>query len=269
MSIRTMTADDLALVLDWAAQEGWNPGLDDADAFLAADPAGFFVKEADGEPVAAISVVNHSASFAFLGLYICRPDRRGQGHGMDVWKAGIAHAGARVIGLDGVPDQQENYANSGFVRHGATTRLGGVLPGGSAPEPASIDPEVLMASDSIHQGYSRPRFLSAWLAQSPARQTFALSRSAFATARLCREGLKVGPFYAQTPDEAASLFAAIAAAYPGKTTIVDVPDNAPQMGRMLADWGFARSFETARMYRGAPPDAKLPDFYGVGTLELG
>ena len=40
MTVRLMTLADLAMVLDWAAAEGWNPGLDDAAAFLAADPEG-------------------------------------------------------------------------------------------------------------------------------------------------------------------------------------------------------------------------------------
>jgi hypothetical protein len=31
-----------------------------------------------------------------------------------MWNAAIAHAGPRVIGLDGVVAQQQNYARSGF-----------------------------------------------------------------------------------------------------------------------------------------------------------
>ena len=115
-----MSIEELEEVLGWAADEGWNPGLDDAKAFYAADPAGFLVKEVQKEIVAAISVVNHDPHFAFLGLYLCKPQYRGQGHGIDVWHAGIAHAGSRSIGLDGVPDQQENYARSGFVKCGST-----------------------------------------------------------------------------------------------------------------------------------------------------
>ena len=73
---RTMSLDELRVVLDWAAEEGWNPGLDDAEAFHAADPEGFFLAIDKGTPVAAISVVNHSDNFAFLGLYLCRPEYR-------------------------------------------------------------------------------------------------------------------------------------------------------------------------------------------------
>ena len=40
-NVRVMTRAELDLVVDWAAQEGWNPGLDDARAFHASDHLGF------------------------------------------------------------------------------------------------------------------------------------------------------------------------------------------------------------------------------------
>ena len=36
--IRIKTAGELALPIEWAAAEGWNPGLHDAPCFHAADP---------------------------------------------------------------------------------------------------------------------------------------------------------------------------------------------------------------------------------------
>ena len=72
MTCRLATRGEVALILDWAAAEGWNPGLDDTAACHAADPAGFLVAERNGAPVVAVSVVNHSADVAFLGLYLCK-----------------------------------------------------------------------------------------------------------------------------------------------------------------------------------------------------
>ena len=112
VSFRTARADELPLVLSWAEAEGWNPGPDDAAAFFASDPEGFFVADADTGPVAAISVVNHSDAFAFLGLYLCLPEHRGKGIGFGLWQHALAHAGARCVGLDGVPAQQDNYRKS-------------------------------------------------------------------------------------------------------------------------------------------------------------
>ena len=61
-------------VKDWAAREGWNPGLADAACFATVDPQGFLIGELDGEPAATISCVNYDEAFAFLGVYIVRED---------------------------------------------------------------------------------------------------------------------------------------------------------------------------------------------------
>jgi GNAT superfamily N-acetyltransferase len=45
----------------------------------------------DGQPIGCISVVRYSGTFGFLGFYIVRPDRRGQGFGYRLWQAGMAH----------------------------------------------------------------------------------------------------------------------------------------------------------------------------------
>ena len=112
--IRTMTRDELVLVVDWAAKEGWNPGLYDVECFYAADPQGFLIGLLDGEPIASISVVKYGMAFGFLGFYMVRPAFRGQGYGMRIWQAGLQYLQGRTIGLDGVVEQQNNYLKSGF-----------------------------------------------------------------------------------------------------------------------------------------------------------
>jgi len=127
LAIRTMRPDEISIAVDWAAAEGWNPGLSDAACFASVDPEGFFIGERDGVPVATVSCVNYDARFAFLGFYIVRADLRGSGYGLRIWNAAIAHAGARVIGLDGVTAQQDNYRKSGFQLAYANVRYGGTV----------------------------------------------------------------------------------------------------------------------------------------------
>ena len=122
-----MTPSEMALAADWAAAEGWNPGLADAPCFATVDPQGFLIGELDGAPAATISNVNYSGDFAFLGFYIVRPDLRGRGYGLAIWRAAIAHAGKRIIGLDGVIAQQDNYRKSGFAFAYRNIRFGGTL----------------------------------------------------------------------------------------------------------------------------------------------
>ena len=108
-----MGAADVVRAADWAAAEGWNPGLSDAVAFQAADPTGFLVGRLDGEPVGCISVVRYGQAFGFLGFYIMTPKARGKGYGIRIWQAGMKHLAGRMVGLDGVPAQQDNYRKIG------------------------------------------------------------------------------------------------------------------------------------------------------------
>ena len=82
LRIRAMRPDEIPLAVDWAAAEGWNPGLADATCFASVDPEGFFIGEIDGAPVATVSCVNYGARFSFLGFYIVRADLRGRGYGL-------------------------------------------------------------------------------------------------------------------------------------------------------------------------------------------
>ena len=126
LAIRVMDRREIALAGDWAAAEGWNPGLQDAACFAAVDPDGFHIGELGGAAASTISVVNYDDGFAFLGFYIVRPDLRGRSHGLRTWQAAIVHAGSRTIGLDGVVTQQDNYRKSGFVLAYRNIRFGGV-----------------------------------------------------------------------------------------------------------------------------------------------
>lgn len=276
MTVRPMTVDELQIVLGWAADEGWNPGLDDAAAFHAADPAGFLLKEIDGTPVAAISVVNHDPDFAFLGLYLCKPEYRGQGYGMEVWHAGIAHAETRSIGLDGVPDQEDNYARSGFVKYGSTVRYEGQIASQADPRIRSAVPgdiETLVDRDTRACGIRRTAFATAWFAQSPTRQTLVLvdgaDIAAFTTFRGCRVGSKVGPVYASSESDARALLAANPFATPGEPCFVDVCGHNAPLAEVIRSLDFKATFETARMFSGDQPGSDPAEFQAIATMELG
>lgn len=275
VSIRVADVADLQTMLDWAAAEGWNPGLDDAVAFHAADPEGFFVAEAGGAPVAAISVVNHSDKVSFLGLYICKTAYRGQGIGFSLWNHALGHAGSRTVGLDGVAEQEPNYAKSGFVRSGATIRFEGQL------EPATSrtvrdfrqdDMPALNGLDTEANGYMRQSFLDTWLPPSRNRRTVVLTQAGkpagFATIRRCREGAKVGPVIAPDADAGRTLVQAAAERLPATKLVVDVPSAKTDFIGLLTRLDFVQTFATARMYRGEQPCGSK-DLIAIASMELG
>ena len=274
--IRTADRADLDWMLDWAAAEGWNPGREDPAAFWAADPGGFFISEVDGQPAACISVVNHSADFAFLGLYICHPDFRGHGFGIALWTHALAHAEGRTVGLDGVADQQDNYARSGFLRQGGTSRFEGQWPK-AEPHPTlrlahPADIPALLQMDAQATGISRPSFMTAWLRQTETRRTIVSVENrhinGFATARLCRAGVKIGPVIAERRDIAVQLISNAAAELGQNQVVIDVPGSQNWLADHLLRRDFSTTFSTARMYLGAPPKPNGWE-HAAATLELG
>lgn len=278
--VRAATLDNLGLMIDWAASEGWNPGLDDAGPLYATDPGGFLIGCLDGDAIACISVVNYGADFGFLGFYICRPEFRGKGYGMAMWNAGIERLGDRTIGLDGVVAQQENYAKSGFVFAHNNIRYAGTI---NATEPADdrlvdVDPatgpglaDAVVDYDRAFFPAPRADFLRAWIA--PPRQTIAFVEDrrvrGYGTVRACRIGSKIGPLFAENDMIAAQLFSDLAARGNGAQIVLDTPEPNAAAVALAERHGLKPVFETARMYRGNAPKLPLDRIFGITTFELG
>ena len=266
-TIRTLTLAEIGTLLDWAAAEGWNPGLDDATAFSAADPHGFFGAFVGGSMVAAIAAVAYDQRFGFIGLYICHPDWRGQGHGKAVWDAGMAYLGTRTIGLDGVPAQQANYASMGFATAYQSLRMAGTLHGpGGKPDAAPIEIAALAALDAQCFPAARPDFLRAWLA--PPHRLLTVLRdgelAGYAVLRPCREASKLGPVFARDLAAASALLDQV-----DGPVQIDVPLAQTGWMDLLTARGFTPGFATARMYRGTPPALAMQQVFGITSLELG
>jgi GNAT superfamily N-acetyltransferase len=275
-NIRTMRPDEISLAVDWAAAEGWNPGLADAACFACVDPQGFLIAELDGAPAATVSCVNYGEGFSFLGFYIVRPDLRGTGCGMRIWKAAIAHAGSRVIGLDGVTAQQGNYRKSGFQLAYANVRYGGTVVASAVP-PAGImalsDVPIaaIEADDATVFPAPRPAFLQAWIGAA-GHVGCAVVRdgrpAGWGVIRPCRKGFKIGPLVADDRAAAEAVFAALVAVGPGDV-FLDVPSVNADAVALAQAHGLAPVFETARMYTGAIRPIRLARVFGVTTFELG
>ncbi|MFI6867704.1 GNAT family N-acetyltransferase [Nocardia sp. NPDC050406] len=268
--------DDWATVTGWAAAEGWNPGLGDVTPFFAQDPDGFLMGRLAGEPVAAVSVVNYGDEYAFLGFYLVRPDLRGRGLGMAIWQAGLAHAGHRVVGLDGVPDQQDNYRRSGFELAYRSARFAGVPrlvpPDGTVRPLTPSDLPDIHAYDCACVPADRFRFLTAWLSE-PGHHTVVRvvdgAVTGYGTLRPARDAPRVGPLFANTADDARQLLSALGAWARGAPVAIDVPlCNEPAVDLVRAA-GLAPGFETARMYTGQVRPYAVERVFGVTTLELG
>lgn len=273
-NIRILASAEVETLVDWAAGEGWNPGLRDAEAFHAADPEGFLGAFVDGVMVAGISAVAYGEAYGFVGLYLCRPDMRGNGHGKAVWDAGMARLGARTIGLDGVSEQIGNYRSMGFVPAYRTIRYSGRLR--AEPPAGDIRPIGAQLADGVatfdRRFFPAPRraFLEAWL--RPPHIALAAMRAGsiagYGVARACRQGWKIGPLFADDDGIEQSLISALASAAGDSEIHLDVPEPAGGMSAFVAAAGLTPGFVTTRMYKGPVlPTLAVP--LAVTSLELG
>jgi GNAT superfamily N-acetyltransferase len=204
-----MTRDELAMLVEWAAREGWNPGLNDAEVFWATDPEGFVAAEIDGELIGGGSIVAYEKKYGFIGLFIMRPEYRGRGLGNHLWHELIRRLLARLdadaaIGLDGVFNMQDYYARGGFRFVCRDLRFEGR--GRDLPQPKGITEvstvsfERIDAYDRRHFPAPRSRFLQAWI-HRPGGHALAVVDGdeirGYTVMRPCRTGYKIGPLSLQ------------------------------------------------------------------------
>lgn len=282
ITYREATREELETAAEWAAAEGWNPGLGDASIFWDTDPGGFVCAERSGEVVGTGSTVAYGREFGFMGFFIVRPDLRGQGIGRDFWiwrrdrlRTGLGPGAA--IGMDGVFAMQPFYARGGFVFSHRNLRLAGTGQGGASVDPAlvelgSLPFEQVAGFDRHHFGFSREVFLRRWIRPEGGLALGFLDGDrirGFGVVRPCRTGFKIGPLFAETPEVADALFVALSGHAGGESVFLDVPENHPAALELGRRHQLTESFGCARMYHGPAPELPWNQIYGVTTFELG
>jgi GNAT superfamily N-acetyltransferase len=269
---------ELDAALDLAGAEGWNPGLHDAEPFWAADPSGFLVAEVDGELAGCVSAVSYGGDFGFIGLFIVLPHLRGHGIGSALWAAAAERLGSQLVGLDGVPDQQDHYRRKGFTLAWQNARYGGPAHAAPPTPPAvvplrTIDTAQLRADDRRVFPAARDAFLDAWTTMPDStglawREDDRLR--GWGVIRASRNGHKVGPLVSDEPRIAAALLDALAGSVPpGSEVFLDVPLPNDAALDLALSRGLTPGFETARMYTGAAPAIEIERVFGVTSFELG
>lgn len=284
-----MTAAERSQLGDWAVQEGWNPGRGDLPAVAALEPEAFVAVREQGELIAGGTIFRPSHSFGFMGLFIVRPDRRGEGLGRSLWNARRnlllgrltppATTGATAIGMDGVFDLVPFYERGGFVLAHRDLRFEGVADGVVDPEvldladPARADCfEGLVELDASAFGDRRAGFLSAWL-MVPGVRTAALlcdgRVSGFGVLRPATVGFKLGPVVATSPAVASRLVVHRMASIIGEQVQFDVPEANGAAVALAGSLGLVPSFGCARMYLGRAPETAIDRLFGVASFEFG
>lgn len=278
-TIRPAKKEELKIMVEWAASEGWNPGLYDADSFYTIDPQGFFLGFLDDEPVACLSAVSHNQDFGFLGFYIVKPEYRNKGYGLKLWKEALKHLPTQNIGLDGVVAQQENYKKSGFkLAYGNIRYEGKGMKSLSKDDRniillVKIPFEKLSRYDKTIFPASRDLFLKEWIKQPESLSVGYLKNNqllGYGMIRKCRNGYKIGPLFANSQKIAKSLLDKLRNFISeDQLFYIDVPEVNKKAVALVESYQMKPIFKTARMYTKEFPQLPLHKIFGVTTLEVG
>lgn len=273
--VRNMTKDDLKIALGWAADEGWNPGLDDVDNFYIADPEGFFIGELNGEAVSCISVIRYHEDFNFIGLYIVKPELRKQGLGLKTWTEAFKLIPEQSAALDAVLQQVSNYQKFGFQSTHSHLRYEGIITGkldADVMDIKNLDFEQLCLYDRQYFPSDRQKFLTQWINQ-PHGQGYAIITNGqilgYGVIRQATKGLRIGPLFAENAPIAEKLFLSLASYSEGHPIYIDVPTLNQEAIALCESYQMQPMFECVRMNKGKIPHLNWHNVFGVTTLELG
>jgi hypothetical protein len=265
---------------DWAAQEGWNPGLSDIDVAWAFDPGAFIAIRDNGELAGGGVIIAYGRDAGSMGLFIMRADLRRQGIGRLLWHERLRRLRARLrpdapIGMDGVFNMAPFYEAGGFSFLHRDLRYQGNAAGQRDPAAIPLDriawPE-LAAYDARVSGIQRPDFMRLWLSLTGGTG-FALRQdgglSGYGFLRPCRSGCKIGPLYADNADVARRLLASLLATIPGQPVSLDLPEPNEAALRIMGELGWTQTFGCARMVNGIPAAFPVAEVFGVTSFEFG
>jgi len=279
-SISVMTEDEVAVLDDWAAAEGWNLGLSDVRLARQIDPEAFIALRQGDELAGGGTVFSYDGRFGFMGLFIMRADMRRRGLGRILWQwrrdrlLDRLEPGA-AIGMDGVYDMVPFYQRGGFMPSYRDLRYQGIATGQSHPDVVDLgaaDFDEIDRYDRAHVPASRTAFLRAWMSV-PGVHVVGLREkgglAGYAVARPCRTGFKIGPLFADRADVAVRLLDTLMSRIAGSQVQIDVPEINPAAVAMAGRFGLSMVFGCVRLYHGPKPDLPLHRIFANTSMEFG
>ena len=281
LEFRKLNINGVKTLVEWADNEGWNPGPFDADVYWATDPDGFYGYYHKDLLVAGGAIVSYNNEFGFMGLFIVKPEYRAIGLGRKLWYQRRDLLidrlnGNASIGMDGVVDMQAFYQKGGFeiaFKDERYEKLG--MKCSIADNIFSIENEdfhEVLTYDKKCFGFLREKFLKLWI-NLPENKTFKYVEGdkirGFCIARKVSIGFKIGPLFADNKEIAEELYKACLNSVIGKPLYIDIPMSNQEAIQIVKKYNAKYVFECARMYYGQIPRADIKKVYGITTFELG
>ena len=281
LKFQKLDFDGLTKLINWADEEGWNPGLNDAEVFWKTDPDGYYGYYYNGTLIAGGSIVSYNKQFGFMGFFIVKPEYRSQGIGTKLWYQRRDTLISRLnkdaaIGMDGVIAMQPFYKKGGFeikFRDERHEKTGEIFEVNKNISPiVEKDFDSILAYDRQCFGFSRSQFLIPWLKQ-PNVKTFKYCNNkkltGFAVIRKANKGYKVCPLFADNPEVAEELYKACLNSVVNEPLYIDIPVINRDAVALTKKHNTTHVFECARMYYGKAPKLNINKVFGITTFELG
>lgn len=281
LTLTKLCKNDLKTLVDWARNEGWNPGAYDYHAFWNTDPEGYYGFFYQDKLIAGGAIVSYSGTFGFMGLFIVHADFRGLGIGTKLWYLRRDLLLKRInnnaaIGMDGVVAMQPFYEKGGFniaFRDERYECIGKKYPPNKAISLiTSTDHEMINAYDIQCFGYKRKRFLENWLVlpESKAFKFYEDNKiKGYAVIRKVDSGYKIGPLFANNNEIAEALYKACLNTAIDAPVYLDIPVINNGAVALVKKYNAKYVFECARMHYRECTEMDPHKIYGITTFELG
>jgi GNAT superfamily N-acetyltransferase len=266
-------AADGVLCAAFASQESFAPRL---RRYLAIQPDGWLVAEAQGAIVGMVGAINYG-SFAYVGMMGVHPDRQGQGVGgslLGTLLEQLDRRGVSCARLEATDQGRPLYLRHGFTDAGVSHEFRRV---GAAPAPVTdwngiqvaSDPAEIIALDRLLFRADRPRLWQWLFAEEPGPILVARERGQ-ASGYLCVQADTLGPWGARRPAIATALLRAAAPLIRSPRTRVMMPEENSAGRAVLEAQSWALQKVVPHMSRGpCPRQPGWGAIYGKGSYCLG
>ena len=268
--LRVMTADDIPGGIRLKEIAGWNQTRGDWERFLSASPQGCFVAETDGEVVGTVATISYEGRFAWIGMVLVEPSRRGEGIGTKLLGKAIEYldgCGIPSMKLDATPQGKPLYEKLGFVSEYELERWR--LQRTPAPGPsdgASSVTEEMLDQDREIFGADRNGLLQSIALEHPAFVMQSRSQGKLTGYCFGRRGAladHLGPWVAHDESSALALLDEFLLRSRQENVFVDGMKPSPWAMKLLREHGFQFSRSLTRMYRGRNDFPGRPKLQGA------
>jgi len=267
---------------------GWNQTEDDWRRYLDLEPDGCFLAEAEGEAAGTATVIRYGDRFAWIGMVLVHPAKRGLGIGTRLLRTAIdyLHAhGVACIKLDATPMGKKVYVPLGFAEeydvlryektagHGAVSTAVEQTLGESISQINAADLNEIALFDARCFGANRLPVLRALWSRNEEYAFCSRDADGITGYMMAHEGydaVQIGPWAAGDAETAEYLLLAVLPRLEGRNILMDVPRPNVAGNRLTAKYGFRMQREFCRMYLGDNRYPGCPDHnYATSGAEKG